>query len=468
MTDALPDALQENLLTLLLFDDDGAALVRNTIAPDLYTSRIVRVIAQRAYAYIDQYQKAPRDHIADELEDILIQENPEADLISRTLSAAQQLSETINREYVLGKLSQFVRQQSIKVGIVRAHELVQQGDLDAAETVLEEAIKQRSMVFTPGQSLLQIAKDLAAGKNQRDPLRLGIKALDRLGLGPAKKELHTFVAAPKRGKSWWLAHCVKRALMQRWCGVVITLEMSEELWGKRELQSLFALTLRGDPFTVTRFDRDPENDGHVRGLTSLERTRPGLSDPDVLSKLVKDVEGSIWKDRLFIKQFPTGGLTLSGLTAYLDVLERLHHLQPDFVVVDYPDLMEVRSEYHRLDVGQIYKGLRGIAVDRNLAMIVASQSNRTGADARIMTDTHVAEDFSKIAISDVVITYNQTMAERLRGLARLFVANGRMEADRFMVLLAQNYSSGQFVLESVPWRDEYRNYITDDTEQQEE
>lgn len=463
MSDILPDALQENLLTLLIFDNEACALIRNTVEVDLYTNRHIRTIAARAYAYIDRYACAPKDHLADELEDVLIRDDAEAQLTSTLLGNAAALHETINREYVLTKLQAFVRQQALKVGIKQAHELVLAGDLDAAEAALERATKQRGAVFEAGKTLLNVAQDIVSGKNQRDPIQVGIKELDRLGLGPARKELHTFIAPPKKGKSWWLVHVAKCGIIQRWKGVVITLEMGEEQWGGRELQALFGLTTRADPFDTTHFDWDRDRK-RIIGFTQTEKTRPSIRSDETATWVVKQVNSALWKDRLRIKQFPTGSLTVSGLNAYLDMLERLENFVPDFVIIDYPDLMKTRTEYLRGDTSQTYKDIRGIAVERNLAMIVASQANRIGAGSSTITDTMVAEDFSKIAISDVVLTYNQTMAERRLGLARIYVANGRMEADRFLVLLSQSYHSGQFVLESASWAEEYRKLIVVDDE----
>jgi hypothetical protein len=65
-----------------------------------------------------------------------------------------------------------------------------------------------------------------------------------------------------------------------------------------------------------------------------------------------------------------------------------------------------------------------------------------------VTGEHAAEDYSKIAISDAVITYNQTLSEKALGIARLFVTAGRNDEDKFNVIIKQSYPIGQFCLES--------------------
>ena len=81
-----------------------------------------------------------------------------------------------------------------------------------------------------------------------------------------------------------------------------------------------------------------------------------------------------------------------------------------------------------------------------------SQLHREAAGRRIATGANIAEDLSKSACSDVVITYNQTDAEKQLGLARLYVAKARMEEDRFIILVSQNYALGQFCLGSTRMR----------------
>lgn len=451
---SLSNSLQDNILTVVCFHDDLARLVRSTVEVSLFTSRTYRVIIERAYAYVDRFGKAPQEHIADELEDILAADNEDAELTANVLEAAKELSGSINPEYVRQQIERFVRQQSLKVGIVRAHELIQEGDLDTAEVVLDAAVKKRAMVFDPGLSLTQVVRTLLHKEEDREPIATGIKSFDRLGLGPARKELHLFIAPPKRGKSWWLTHCAKRALMQRWRGVYVTLELADKFVGRRQLMSQFAMTSReGVELLLTEFERDAE--GQLSGLTRRRSERPSLAKPEVLRTLVGKLEALRLEKRFLIKEFPTGSLTVSGLAAYLDGVDRAFGWSPDFVVLDYADLMKLRADNYRQDLGRLYVELRGLAVERNFALITASQSNREGAGSRLITDVHAAEDYSKVATSDCVITFNQTPLERGQGLARLFVASGRVEADRFAVIVSQSYASGQFALDSQMMTEDY-------------
>ena len=80
-------------------------------------------------------------------------------------------------------------------------------------------------------------------------------------------------------------------------------------------------------------------------------------------------------------------------------------------------------------------------------------------NAKVVKDDMVAEDVSKIATADNVITYSQTEQERKLGLARLWVSNARNDEDKFMILISQCYAAGQFCLNSTLMLSDYEEII---------
>lgn len=459
MADKLSGAMQENLLTLLCFSEASFQLVRNSVEPELFTSQVYRDILERVYDYIDRFKRPPKEHVADLLEDVLKQDNPQAELYKQILRSADETKDNINDEYVLSQLEGFIQQQRMKVGIVQASQLVAEGDLEQAKTILEQALRSSLQLFRPGLTLRDVLKELRSG-DDRHAVSVGIEELDKRRLGPARKELHLFIGPPGRGKSWWLGHITKRALMQRLRVAVVTLEMSEKSWGIRLLQSLFAVTRREGEVIYSKMKRDSL--GRLSGLDQI-RLRKGktlsFSDDSTIKKVTTKLNNFEGRLELFIREFPTRSLTIHGLRAYLDAMERMQHFLPDVLILDYADLMRVDPRNYRLELSTLYQDLRGLAVERNMMLVTASQANREGAAARLVLDTHTAEDFSKIGTTDCAITYSQTPAERQLGLARLFVSKGRADEDRFTVLITQAYVTGQFCLDSIRMVDSYWNTI---------
>jgi len=110
--------------------------------------------------------------------------------------------------------------------------------------------------------------------------------------------------------------------------------------------------------------------------------------------------------------------------------------------------MSLDSSNLRLELDQLFKELRGIAVKRNIAVAVVSQSHRSAEKIKQVGAGNVAESYSKNFHADCIITYSQTDEELKMGLARLFVAGGRNDEDKFTIVISQNYAMGQFAIDS--------------------
>lgn len=441
-------ALAENILTLLVFDAIFCPIVRNTISANLFESAVFREIASHAIDYFDRFKEPIAEHLADELEGVLRGDDKrKAASYSRVLDNLFAAKDGMNREYVVSKLNIFVRQQSLKSAIVKAVEAVEEGNIDQAEVELNKGLSSQIVSFEPGVSFADPKQSLLFFDHVSDGIMTGISELDKHDICPRRQEMFLFVAPAKKGKSWALVQCGKWAILQRLKVLHITLEMSEQRTSMRYAQAFFSVSKRDAVLKVPRFETDER--GHFSSMGMEEVTRPTLKDKGIRANLSSRLEREFRKrPKLLIKQFPTSSLTISALNAYLDGLERFHKFIPDVLVLDYPDLMKIDSKNLRIDTGSIYRELRGIAVERNLALITASQGNREASKARMVTDSMVAEDYSKIATADNVITYSQTPQEKQLGLARLFVSNGRNDADKFVVIMSQSYAMGQFCLDS--------------------
>jgi replicative DNA helicase len=443
-------ALQENILTLLCFDSEACPIIIAAVDTSLFESGVYRTIADRSIAYFRKYKKAPADHLPDLIEDFLSsKKKSQVRMYTEALHDLRDLSDGINRKFVLDEIAKFVRQQSLRQSITIAAEELQQGNLDTAERHLLEGLKKRIIVFEKGMTVTEAIASPSLYDPQKDLIRTGIQPFDDDGVCPAPGELYTVMALAKRGKTWWMQSIGKYAAMQRKNVLHISLEMSEEKIARRYVQSFFAMTRRPEIFSVPIIKRD-DRDRFLSLSSKRMRKRPSLLEPSS-KKRVKGRAKRFGKkfDRILIKQFPTNQLTTDGLYAYLEMLEQEESFHPDLVIIDYADLMKLDINNIRVDTGRVYKDLRGLAVDQNIAVVTASQSNRSGEDSRLLTMKNFAEDYSKAGISDNIVTYNQTPQEKELGLARLFSVAARDEKSGQTVLITQSYSSGQFALDAV-------------------
>lgn len=453
--DRLSGAMQENLLTLLCFDPSRAPLIRNSVTAQMFENAVLRDVAANAMDFLDQFKEPVGEHLPDTLEHVLKgPDERKAGSYSRVLDNLYGSKETVNGDYIISQLNKFIRQQNIKSSIVTAVEAIEDGRVDDAELALTKGLKTQAVSFEIGTQM----RDARAAMRFMDATDTGfitgIEELDKRDAKPRRKELFMFVAPRGRGKSWAMTHLAKMGLLQRLTVLVVTLEMSEERYAQRLLQAFFSVSKRTPNVSVPVFRKD--DNGVLLDLEHEEVERQTLADPGIRSWLASRVNREFRRrPPLIVKEFPTGSLTMSGLEAYLDGLERFHKITPDLMIIDYPDLMNIDTKNLRVDTGKIYAGLRGLGVARNMAVVVPSQGNRDSESAKLVTASMVSEDISKLAIADTVITYSQTPAEKKLGLARLLCDKNRNDEDKFQVLISQAYQMGQFSLDSAAMSSEY-------------
>jgi hypothetical protein len=451
--------LQENLLTLLIFDEANGQLVHNLVDVEHFHGEY-RTIAERCYNYRDTYGAAPgREHIYDLLADILEDKNnSKRGVLLQTLDAMQRLSEGINTTYVLDQANAFVRQQTISRAILKSAQLLQQRREDSItdiEAIWSSLLRVDSVGFDPGLRLGDTERIINFLNERYVEFDTGIAAFDANGIVPYRDAVFLFLAATGMGKSWWLIQLGKRALLRRKKVLHITLEMSEEEVASRYFQSLFSVSKRSGDVSVTSLELNTRD--RLSGFEISEIAPEFSFDSKILDEELKIHMRTFGPrlENLVIKKFPTRGLTPDGLRRYLDTLERVTKFTPDLLLLDYLGLMKTDAKDHRIALGRNFEDVRGIAGERHMAVGTAHQVSRAGAQQRMASSTDVAEDWSLIGTADRVVTYSATDQERRYGLARLFVDKARSDLDKFGVLITQKYGLGQFVLDSVRMDNKY-------------
>mgnify|MGYP001577503011 CR=1 FL=1 len=447
----LTSLTQESLLCLLCHDAEHGARVLTLVPADAWDPPYKEVF-RKAVAFWEQEKQPPGEHTLDLFDELERGDKARKQQYRDLYHSIQESHAGINAKYVLGQVHRFLRGQRLRTGILDAVGLLERDKIDDAERAIQQSLKGVLDVFHPGTLFhqLNVAEILT---DDRVAMPTDIPLLDDHGFGPTPGELHLFIAPPKRGKSWWLVHLAKQAVwVARKRVVYISLELSERRVAQRFLQTFLMVAKRrppkGRPLVNRRFVANDLGQLERIELDELKKLS-SFADENIARKLQKKLVGFGRRSPLVIRQFPTGMLSVRELRGYLDSLEATERIVPDLLIVDYADLMSIGSKDYRHELGNVYRDLRGLAVERNLALATASQANRESAGKNLLTDRGVAEDYSKIATADCVITYSQTDQERGQNLARLYVSSGRNDEDKLLVAITQNYAVGQFCLSSV-------------------
>lgn len=449
----LPRSLSESLVTLLCTNEEQGKIAAGLIDTD-YLDPPYDDIAVRAVDYRRRFKQAPGlAHLDDLFDDILSDpKHKQNRLYQNILEGIIAQSDKLNAEYVMSRVNEYMDSQRLKAAVIEAGQKYTQGGSDAitdVRNILYKALKFKPTPMDAGTFLSDRKRVISILSNPVQALcGLGIPELDKRQLGPTPGEMLVFMGKKGSGKSAFCVHTGVMSLMQGLKVVHISLEMGDERVMPRYMSALFAVAKRPDEFTVTSFSGKDKNKPEF--VTEQRKPKLWFSDPAIIKRLSKRMDQ--WGEQfgnLVVKPFPSGQLTVPQLEAYLDGLETSHGFIPHVLIIDYPDLMHLdERQEHRIAIGRVYVQLRGLFQERHVAGICPAQSNREGESAKLITAKLIGEDYSKAQTADIVLTYTQSSQERQQGLARLYVDKARNEQDDFTILIAQSYTTGQFVLES--------------------
>jgi replicative DNA helicase len=463
MADTLNASLQENLITLLCYDNEQGKVVANMINIELMEGDY-RMIAERAVDYWRKYEAAPADHTADMFGDILgDKHNRRGNTIRRMLRNMIALSESVNTKYVMDQLRNHNRVQRFKAAIVESAEKINNIEalaLPEIEELWDKLLRQREIDFSAGMRLNEISKVIARLAQMDSEFSTGVKELDKRHIVPQRGKLFLFGGAAGRGKTWFLVQCGKRALMDRKKVVHISCEIDEEEVVGRYYQSIFSIAKRREKIEITELERDMEE---FTGFTRTEHKAVyALDEPMAEWELQNHWEHMGAKGKnLIVKRFKPNELTIGAIAAYLDTLETTEGFIPDMMIFDYLGLMKKDVKNIRGSMSMNCEDLRGLCIERNMAGVTAHQLSKAGELAVMAKGTHLAEDWSIMGTCDIVVTYSCTDLEFDYGLGRCFVSKARSDRDRFQVLITQAYAVGQFCLDSMYFPRDYRDKFDD-------
>jgi hypothetical protein len=456
----LSGSVQESLLAILAFDGPTGKAVRAMVplqSWDPYQKEIAKEICE----YIDKYDKPPGEHLLDLIEGLADRSPDKKTQYLSYLQDLFQLKDNINKDYVLGQAKTFARLQRAKAVIEKTLSLLKSGAdgcADEIDALFAQATKIGLDLSDPGILFNDPAQALRfMNEDVGEILPTGIPELDKYGIGPARKKYMLVGAETGTGKSWCAIHLGKTALLHRYQVLHITLEMSEDEVSQRYVQAFGAISKREAKVATTRFRKD--NLGRVAEFVHQEINRPTLKDDKIRGILMKKLKPLARKPRLYIKEFPSGSLTIRQLKAYMDQLEAVRNFAPSLLLVDYPKLMAYDAKHLRNELGKIAVDLRGIAGARNIAVVGFTQVNEARQGSLIKTG-RASEGREQEHTADTIMTINQTEAEYELGLARLFVPKHRTDVKNVRVLLSQSLATGQFVTDSALMQDQvYSNLL---------
>ncbi len=390
-------SFQENLCQLMLDDRPFCDQVSEVIDTSFFELKYLQVFIEVLLAYREKYRSHPNHEIMmTELKSgMQNQDKVVADQVRHFYARIYNSEGVQEAEYVKDKAIDFCRKQTLKGAMMKSVKLLKSSSFDEISKVIEDAMKLGTDNNFGHDYHVDALKRFQ--RIHRSPVSTGWERIDDIvkgGLG--KNELGVVIAPTGAGKSMVLVHLAAEALKKGKTVVYYTLELKDTVVGGRFDSALTKV---------------PLNDL--------------LDQQDLIMDMIKDVEGT-----LIIKEYPTKSASVQTIRGHVDRLIK-KGMKPDMILVDYADLLRpTRSTGEkRHELEETYESLRALAQIYEMPVWTASQTNRGGLNAEVITMEAISEAFNKCFVADFIFSLSRTVTDKQANKGRIFIAKNRNGPD---------------------------------------
>ena len=401
---------QESLAQLILQDRPFADQIEEVLNVNFFELKYLRVFVSLIYDYRKKYGVHPTEKIISSI--LRTEIDAQTDSVqkqTRDYFARVMIRGVQDSQYIKDTSLDFCKKQKLKEALMESVGLIQNSSYDQIKHVIDEALK----LGTDNNFGHDFKKDfeLRYELKIRAPISTGWDKIDNItknGLGMG--ELGVVVAPTGAGKSMVLAHLGAQAVKAGKNVVHYTLELSESVTGQR-----YDSCISGVPLSMLYNRKD-----------------------DVLESIA-DIQGS-----LIIKEYPTKTATTNTIRAHMEKLKKRNH-KIDIILVDYADLLRPTTHFKekRNELESIYENLRALAQEFGCPVWTASQTNRSGLNAEVVTMESISEAFNKCFVADFICSISRNRKDKNANTARMYVAKNRNGPDGLVFPMFMDTSNVQ-------------------------
>jgi replicative DNA helicase len=381
-------AVIQNLIT----SEEYGRKVFPFLNSEYFRERTDRILFEIISGYVKQYSSFPSlQSVAIELTEVKDIDDIEFEEAKEFLCEVE-ADPKLNLEWLVDKTEEFCKQRAIELAISRAAEILRNESTskmhrDGIPQMLQEALAV-SFHTDLGHDYLEdweCRYDHYHDHTLRIPFH--IEFMNKItGGGVPPKTLSVILAGTGVGKSMLMCDMAAHHLMAGKNVLYITLELSREMVGER----IDANLMDTDLDVLNTLDRDL----FVRKINKMKEKTTG---------------------KLMIAEFATTGAGAAHFRYLLNELKIKKGFVPDIIYIDYINIC-ISTRYKGgpgsnansyTVVKMIAEELRGLAVDYNVPVITATQTNRGGFTSTDLGLEDTAESFGLPATADFMISISQ-------------------------------------------------------------
>lgn len=318
--------------------------------------------------------------------------------------------DAVEEEILYKESEKYIKEKLASITLSSAVDKMVKNEIEPSYLVNRfEEIAGISLLFDKGYDIYKdVDRYIESLKSSTNRLSTGFKEIDKNINGGvmADGKCLSIVAAPTNmGKSILLANIAVNAAKQGKNVLVISLEMSEEIYASRIYSSLFTLPINSLAFMTDE-------------LTSA------INNSDY--------------GNILIKEFPPATMTVEQIDGYITDLYKGGH-KFDVICIDYLTLLTAPGSDNSNEAGKmITRKLRALTYKYKIPIWTACQINREGMKEKSAELSHIAESIAIAAEADLILSLNQQPEDKEMNIMRCTFLKSRLGANGFSISLFFN------------------------------
>lgn len=351
--------IEQTILSNLIYDESYARRVLPFLKDDYFQDQTEKILFSEIDNFIDKYNGIPTKETL--LIELNKKENIPEQIFKNLIEYVEQITfEKKDSTWLIDNTEQFCQERAVYNAIMESISIIegrsQNKEKGGIPTILADALGVSFDDHIGHDFLLDAEERFEFYNKKEDRIPFDLDYFNTITKGGLpRKTLNVLIAGTGVGKTLAMCHMAAANMLNGQNVLYITLEMAEERIAERVDSNLLNIP--------------------VNELVGF----PKKIYDDKINKLRKKTSG-----KLIVKEFPTATVGPNHFRHLLNELSLKKNFQPDIVYIDYINLCTSSRLKYGSNVNSysyikaVAEELRGLAVEKNIPIVSATQLNRTG------------------------------------------------------------------------------------------
>ena len=391
--------IEQTILKNLIQNEQFTRKCIPFLKPEYFTDTTERTVFEEIHAYFQKYTKPPTK------EALLINLDNANSINEKVVKDAKSIvgkfeSEDTPQDWLVDETESWCKDRAIYIAVMDSIEVIDKKSQRSTGEIPELLKDALSVSFDThiGHDQLEDSDDrFEFYHTEEEKIPFDLEYFNKITKGGLpNKTLNIVLAGTGVGKSLFMCHQAASCLMMNKNVLYITMEMSEERIAERIDANLLDVTMEE--------------------LSVLPKTAYDKK----MDRLKKKCTG-----KLIVKEYPTASANANHFRHLLQELRTKKNFKADVIYIDYLNICSSFRIRGGTNAGSyaivkaIAEELRGLAVEFNVPIISATQTNRTGFSSSDIGLEDTSESFGLPATADFMVAISQT--EELEALNQYMI-----------------------------------------------